>query len=315
MMEDIDSKSGQDWTEVRVDCLKDAVESLESWLFDAGALSVTSVDRIRDEQLDHAVLEPQPGEVRLWNEVTLVGLFAQGADPVQVRDALAVAAREAELVIPDYRVDRLQEQVWERTWMDTFQPMRFGHRLWICPRQTEPMDPDAVTLWLDPGMAFGTGTHATTAQCLDWLGDQTEQSLTPLHGKTVIDFGCGSGVLAIAALLLGAEHAWAVDIDEQALLATRENAQINQTDAHLSVGQPFILDKVQADVLLANILFQPLMDLADVFAERVIKGGSLVMSGILESQMEPLRMRYNAAFEFAAGSASDGWGLMIATRR
>lgn len=313
--EGVSELSQQDWIEVAVDCHKGAVDGLEAWLFEAGALSVTSRDSITDEQLEHAVLEPAPGEVRLWNEVTLTGLFAQGADVEHVRDALAIAATTSGLAQPLYRLDRLQDQVWERTWMDSFKPMRFGHRLWICPTETEPMDQDAVTLWLDPGMAFGTGTHATTAQCLTWMGEQTQHDLTPLRGKSVIDFGCGSGVLSIAALLLGAEHAWAVDIDEQALLASSDNALTNSVAARLSVGQPSILDGVTADILLANILFQPLMELADVFAERVVAGGYLVMSGILESQMKPLRMRYNDAFDFAAGGASDGWALMIATRR
>ena len=315
MSDATDVASEKDWIEVSLDCHKDAVEDLEDWLFEAGALSVTARDSILDEQLEHAVLEPAPGEVRLWNEVTLVGLFPQSAETTHVRDALSLAATVANITPPEYSLERLQDQVWERTWMDTFKPMRFGHRLWICPTQTEPVDPEAITLWLDPGMAFGTGTHATTAQCLSWLGEKTDTDLTPFTGKKVIDFGCGSGVLSIAALLLGASRAWAVDIDDQALIATRENAQANGVLALLDIGQAEILDGVKADVMLANILFQPLMELADVFAEKVVKGGSLVMSGILESQIEPLRMRYNNNFEFTARSASDGWALMIATRR
>lgn len=310
------SKSAEnDWLEVSIGSTRASVESFEEWLFEAGALSVTLRDGVDDEHLSHAILEPDPGEVRLWDEVTLVGLFAQGSSEREVHEALGQAAKLTGVKKSDYRVKRLQDQVWERTWMDTFKPMRFGHRLWICPTQSEPVEADHVTIRLDPGMAFGTGTHATTAQCLQWLGEQTETDLRPLLGKTVIDYGCGSGVLAIATLLLGATRAWAVDIDQQALLATHENADINGVSERVSIGVPDILDNVKADIVMANILFQPLMDLADTMSELVADGGYLVMSGILEEQMEPLRMRYNSSFNFAAGRASDGWALMSAIRR
>ena len=305
-----------DWLEVNVDGARELAETLEQWLFDAGALSVTLRDSVDDDQLSHAVLEPVPGEVRLWADVTLVGLFAQASTESEVEAALkATASASGVKPIPAYRMRRLPDQIWERAWMDSFKPMRFGHRLWICPTQTQPIDEHAITLKLDPGLAFGTGTHATTAQCLDWLGAQTANDLQPLAGKTVIDYGCGSGVLAIAALLLGADHAWAVDIDEQALQATQENASINGVSDRLSIGQPEILSNVAADIVLANILFQPLMLLADNLSMRVVSSGSLVMSGILEEQMKPLRMRYNENFLFAKGQCSDGWALMSATRR
>ena len=303
------------WLEVRINGHKDDAEKLEAWLFEAGALSVTLADSVDDESLEHAVLEPVPGEVRLWEATTLVGLFAQGSHEVQLHMALQNAAEVCGLSAPEYRIGVLQDQVWERTWMDTFKPMRFGHKLWICPTHAEVPDPDAVTLRLDPGMAFGTGTHATTAQCLQWLGLQTEHSVKPLEGKTVIDYGCGSGVLAIATLLLGASHCWAVDIDEQALQATRENARINHVDAHLHVAQPESLDQINADIVLANILFQPLIQLADTMAEKVRPGGSLVMSGILEEQMQPLRQRYARDFQFLEERSTDGWALMSAIRR
>lgn len=308
--------SNDHWLEVSVDTAKSSVESLEQWLFDAGALSVTLCDSIDDEHLAHAVLEPVPGEVRLWDAVTLVGLFAQGISQVQVENALHLAAKATGIpTLPSYRVRPLQDKVWERTWMDTFKPMRFGHNLWICPTETEAVEQAAVTLRLDPGLAFGTGTHATTAQCLEWLGEKTESDLQPLSGKTVMDYGCGSGVLAIAALLLGAEKAWAVDIDEQALQAAAANALTNGVSERLCVGQPEVLANHTADIVLANILFQPLMGLADTMARVINSGGSLVMSGILEEQMEPLRMRYNDAFRFTAGRSSDGWALMTAIRR
>lgn len=305
-----------EWLEITVQSDKDTADQLEDWLFEAGALSVTFRDSHEDDgDLAHAVLEPVPGEVRLWEQVTLVGLFARDTHPEELRDALHLSAAIHEQVLPVYELAGLADREWERTWMDTFKPMRFGERFWICPTEYLAPDKDAINLKLDPGLAFGTGTHATTAQCLSWLGLQTAQSLTPLAGRTVIDYGCGSGVLAIAALLLGALKVWAVDIDEQALLSTRENAKQNGVSEPLLVGQPALVDGVQVDIVFANILFKPLMDLADIMASAVKPGGHLILSGILEDQMEPLRLRYNQHFEFAPGQAIGGWALMTATRR
>lgn len=304
-----------DWQEVTVRAEKSDVEQLEQWLFESGALSVTLRDSHSDDDLTHAVLEPVPGEVRLWEQVTLVGLYAHETTPEQLHNALLLSAAIHELALPEYQLDALADREWERTWMDTFKPMRFGERFWICPTRQEPPDSDAINLRLDPGLAFGTGTHATTAQCLEWLGAQTARSLSPLSSRTVIDYGCGSGVLAIAALLLGASRAWAVDIDDQALLSTRENALHNGVAERLEIGQPDLVGDVVADIVLANILFKPLMGLADVMASTVKPGGCLILSGILEDQMEALQLRYNQYFEFAPGQATDGWALMTATRR
>ena len=304
-----------DWIEVTAQCTRHQADTLEAWLFESGALSVTLKDSLDDEHLEHAVLEPVPGEVRLWNDVTLVGLFAQDNSEQQVHEALNTAAKASALEVPTYHLAPLQDQVWERSWMESFKPMQFGHRLWICPTHDDPVDPQAITLRLDPGMAFGTGTHATTAQCLRWLGGQMTDTLQPLAGKTVIDYGCGSGVLAITALLLGASHAWAVDIDEQAVKATHDNAAANGVADRLSVGQPDITEGVIVDVLMANILFKPLMELAGAMAQRLCSGGTLVMSGILEDQIPPLRSQYTTDFQFSADNNCDGWALMTAIRR
>ena len=305
----------EDWLEVTLQAKQQDVEALEDWLFESGALSVTLRDSEDDDDIAHAVLEPVPGEVRLWDEVTLVGLFAQDSTPEQVQNALYLAAAMTGLSVPVHRISKLGDREWERAWMDNFRPMQFGERLWICPTEQVAPDSEAITIRLDPGLAFGTGTHATTAQCLAWMGDKTNKSLTPFKGQSVIDYGCGSGVLAIAALMLGAGEAWAVDIDEQAILATRTNAAQNNVVENIRVGQPDILGAVQVDVLLANILFKPLMSLADDLAQKVKPGGSLVLSGILEEQMEPLRLRYNDNFEFAQNQVQDGWALMTAVRR
>lgn len=304
-----------DWLEVSLRTHRDEVESFEDWLFAAGALSVTLRDSFDDEDLTHAVLEPVPGEVRLWEEVTLVGLFSQETTQPQLQNALYLSAAMSALAVPVHTVSTLGEREWERTWLDSFQPMQFGERLWICPTKHSVPDPEAVTIRLDPGLAFGTGTHATTAQCLAWMGAQTSQSITPFNEKTVIDYGCGSGVLAIAALMLGASEAWAVDIDDQALIATRSNADQNGVSSKIHVGQPAILGDFAADILLANILFKPLMELLEHLAACVKPGGALVLSGILEEQVEELTISYNKHFEFAPTQAQDGWALMSAVRR
>ncbi|MFK8075999.1 MAG: 50S ribosomal protein L11 methyltransferase [Granulosicoccus sp.] len=305
----------EDWLEVTLQAKQHDVDALEDWLFESGALSVTLRDSEDDDDIAHAVLEPVPGEVRLWDEVTLVGLFAQDATPEQVQNALYLAAAMTGMSVPVHRISQLGDREWERAWMDNFRPMQFGERLWICPTEQAVPDDTAVTIRLDPGLAFGTGTHATTAQCLAWMGDKTKESLTPFNGQSIVDYGCGSGVLAIAGLMLGASEAWAVDIDEQAILATRTNAAQNNVMENIKVGQPDILGAVQVDVLLANILFKPLMSLADNLARKVKPGGSLVLSGILEEQIEPLRLRYNDYFEFAQNQVQDGWALMTAVRR
>jgi len=304
-----------DWLEVTVRATREQVEALEGWFFDAGALSVTLKDSDDDDDLAHAVLEPVPGEVRLWESVTLVGLFSRTTSLETLQSALHLSAALSGAVVPRFSVSALGDREWQRTWMENFKPMQFGARFWICPTEQAVPDEQAITLRLDPGLAFGTGNHATTAQCLSWLGRHSEASLTPFSGQQVIDYGCGSGVLAIAALLLGATQAWAVDIDEQALLATRSNAEQNGVTDRLQVGQPALVATMSADILMANILFKPLMELADSLADKVKAGGRLLLSGILEEQMDPLRLRYNAHFKFEPSQIQDGWAMMTAIKR
>ncbi len=304
-----------EWLEVTLDTTREEVETLEDWLLEAGALSITLRDSHDDEDLAHAVLEPVPGEVRLWEELRLVGLFARETELDQLHDALYLAAATMGLSIPVFTVSRLQDREWERTWMDSFKPMQFGDHFWICPTEQSPPDSEAINLRLDPGMAFGTGTHATTAQCLAWMGQQTARTLRPMAGCRVIDYGCGSGVLAIAALLLGAEKAWAVDIDPQALTATRDNALQNGVLDQLEIGMPDLVTDISVELVLANILFKPLMELADTLAALVVPGGRLIVSGILSEQMVPLSERYGEHFDFEPGQARDGWALMTAIRR
>jgi ribosomal protein L11 methyltransferase len=245
--------------------------SVEEVLIRHGAQSVTFSDAG-----DVPVLEPGPGETPLWNNTRISGLFGPGVDVAgllaDLRSSLAVEQ------LPDHRLETLADRDWEREWLRDFGPMRFGRRLWVCPAGSEPDQSDAVIVRLDPGLAFGTGTHATTAMCLEWL-DTIE-----LQGRTMLDYGCGSGVLAIAALKLGCEHARAMDIDVQAITATVENAAQNSVREKLTVSNSHGDIEGQFDVVVANILAGPLVELAGSISERVRAGGRLALSGILSEQ-------------------------------
>lgn len=298
--------SADSWPEVRIATTVEHAEGVEAWLFAAGALAVT----LRDEH-DQAILEPAPGEVRLWEVLNLVGLFAQGMVDDDVHAALLKAAALYDYQPPLYSFSRLQDQAWTRAWMDAFEPMQFGPRLWVCPSHRDIPDPDAVTVKLDPGLAFGSGTHPTTAQCLQYLGMQRS-----LEGLSVVDYGCGSGILAVAAALLGATSVQAVDIDPQAIEATLSNAEANGVQDAIQTGQPSLLDGVVGcDLVLANILCEPLLQLAPRFAELVRTDGILVMSGVLVEQIDSLRLGYNQWFMFDQIESQDEWALLVARKR
>jgi ribosomal protein L11 methyltransferase len=269
----------------------------EDALLAAGAASITLEDAG-----DDPVLEPPPGSTPLWPHVRIKALFDVAADPHALRASF-----------PDATFEHVADRAWEREWLKDFRPMRFGRRLWICPGGQQPQlnqSADAPCLIeLDPGLAFGTGTHPTTALCLEWLDG------APLAGKFVVDYGCGSGVLAIAALKLGAAAVLAIDIDPQALLATRDNAERNQVADLLTVGGPAQAQPGPADVLLANILAEPLMELAPALAGRVTPGGYVVLSGLLRGQAEAVASRYAAWFDMRPATVRDDWALLYGLRR
>ncbi len=288
------------WRQISLTTPRENAEAVEDLLLQLGAVSVTLEDAA-----DAPVLEPLPGETPLWPEVQVLGLFEETTDPARV-DALL-----GERGLRGGRWMEVQDQDWERAWMDQFQPQRFGRRLWIVPSWLEAPQAEAVNILLDPGLAFGTGNHPTTALCLEWL-DGAE-----LAGKTVLDFGCGSGILAIAALKLGAIEALGVDIDPQALLATRDNAARNGIEAarlatmlpeDLPLERPF-------DVLLANILMGPLIELAPRLTGHVRPGGELVLSGLLAAQAEEVMGAYAAGFDFDPTRIRDGWARLSGRRR
>ena len=276
---------------------------LEALLLEAGASSVTLMDAE-----DQPVFQREPGATPLWGTSTLTGLFPLEQN---LKALLATLQFHPRVLNRDsLQLEPLQEQVWERTWMDNFAPKQFGKRLWICPSWQSPPDPEAVNILLDPGLAFGTGSHATTALCLRWL----EQA--NLRDKTVIDYGCGSGILAIAAALLGADKIHAVDNDPQAIAATVDNSLRNDLPVDkITAYLPEALPKLQADFLLANILAEPLHELADQFATLLKPEGKIVLSGILEEQTESLLARYERWFSLDKPATEDGWVRLSGSRR
>jgi ribosomal protein L11 methyltransferase len=296
-------------------------EPYEDALFELGALSVTLLDAA-----DDPVLEPAPGAMPLWPTIVVRAVFAADADADQLRAALASAqGLDPVLIAGKARFESVADRAWEREWLKDFKPMRFGQRLWVCPGGQRPdagtvgPDADVVLLELDPGLAFGTGTHATTALCLEWLDSgavTSNDGAEPwLAGADVIDYGCGSGILAIAALRLGARQAVAMDIDPQALLATRENAARNGVLERIRVTADREAGHAQADVLLANILAGPLVDLAPLLAARTHVGGRIALSGLLIEQADAVTAAYRPWFDIDLTRERDGWGLLTGCRR
>lgn len=276
---------------------------LERLLSEAGALCVTLGEAGGTE-----VYEPPPGETPLWESTRVSGLFEAGADLGRVLAALRRGLGSARL--PRHRIETLEGRDWSREWRRGLRPLRFGGRLWVCPAGCEPPRPGgARVVRLDPGLAFGSGTHPSTALCLEWLARHLPR------GAAVIDYGCGSGLLALAALRLGAARAWAVDVDPQARAASRANARRNGVAAELEVLAPEALPAVAADVLLANILVNPLVELAPALAPRVRPGGRLVLAGVLEAQAARVRAAYAGAFRFTRPARRGGWVRLAGRRR
>ncbi|QKZ02858.1 50S ribosomal protein L11 methyltransferase [Pseudomonas eucalypticola] len=290
------------WLQVRLAISPEQAETYEDALLEVGAVSVTFMDAE-----DQPIFEPELNTTPLWAHTHLLALFEADAEPASVFAHLELLTGA---VLPEHHAEVIEDQDWERTWMDNFHPMRFGQRLWIVPSWHAAPEPGAVNLLLDPGLAFGTGTHPTTALCLEWLDGQD------LKGRSVLDFGCGSGILAIAALLLGAEQAVGTDIDVQALEASRDNARRNGVaDAQFPLYLPQDLPQVQSDVLVANILAGPLVSLAPQLTGLVKPGGLLALSGILAEQGEEVAAAYAAAFDLDPIANRDGWVRISGRRR
>ncbi len=276
-------------------------DRVEEVLCRHGAVAVTLSDAG-----DEPVFEPAPGTTPLWSDMRMSALFSADADFSLLRADLRKTL--ATDTLPEIRVEPLADRVWEREWLKDFRPMRFGERLWVSPTGFDVADDDAIVVRLDPGLAFGTGTHATTALCLEWL-DRSD-----IEAKTLLDFGCGSGILAIAGLKLGARSVTAVDNDLQAITATRQNALSNEVEDRLvTTMQIDQLDEL-FDFVVANILAGTLVDQAEVICGHLKPDGGLALSGILAEQVPEVSAAYQRRVEFEAPTCRDGWACLTGTR-
>ncbi|AIA69278.1 ribosomal protein L11 methyltransferase [Pectobacterium atrosepticum SCRI1043] len=283
------------WIQLKINTSGKVAEQLGDTMIESGAVSVTFQDTH-----DTPVFEPLPGETRLWGDTDAIALYDAETD---MNAVIAMLEQEPLLGVGfKHKIEQLEDKDWEREWMDNFHPMQFGKRLWICPSWREIPDPSAVNVMLDPGLAFGTGTHPTTSLCLQWLDG------LDLEGKTIIDFGCGSGILAIAALKLGAARAIGIDIDPQAIQASRDNAQRNgvseRLELYLPKDQPADLS---ADVVVANILAGPLRELAPLISDLPKAGGHLGLSGVLSTQADGVAEAYADKFTLDPVAEREEW--------
>lgn len=278
------------WIQLKINTTSDLAEPISELLEESGALSVTFQDTY-----DTPVYEPLPGETKLWGNTDVIGLYDAQTDLDELKAILNLDQYS-------YKFEQLEDKDWEREWMDNFHPMQFGQRLWICPSWRPVPDPNAINVMLDPGLAFGTGTHPTTALCLKWLDS------LDLKNKLVIDYGCGSGILAIAALKLGAKRVIGIDIDPQAIQASRDNAERNNVnhDIELYLTKD-IPDNLQADVLVANILAGPLKELEPNINSLIKPAGLLGLSGILTSQSQSVCTAYQPHFDLDPVAEQEEW--------
>ncbi|HWV15740.1 MAG TPA: 50S ribosomal protein L11 methyltransferase [Cellvibrio sp.] len=289
------------WLQLKIITPRKLVERLEDALLESGAVSVTLQDNA-----DQPIFEPGLGETPLWDTVRITGLYDA---EINIAEATATATQAFADNLPEHSWELLEDKDWEREWMSNYQAIRCGERLWICPSWQQPPEPDKVNLMLDPGLAFGTGTHPTTFMCMQWIDQQD------FTGLEIVDYGCGSGILGIATLLMGAKKVIGVDIDPQALLATTENAKRNKLPADaMPVYLPPRCPKVQADVMLANILAGPLAELAPTLSGLTKPGGKICLSGILAVQAESVMAAYSQWFDFDPLAQQEEWVRLTATK-
>lgn len=289
------------WIQLTVHSSAHQADAVADLLEKFGALAVTFSD-----SADQPIFEPALGTTPLWQQTTITGLFTLDAD-------LRVVLKSIRQLYPDglppYSQHTLEDQDWERTCLDQFHAMRYGQRLWVVPSWQVAPDPTATNILLDPGLAFGTGTHPTTALCLEWLESY------PLGAQmTLLDFGCGSGILAIAAVKLGVARASAVDIDPQALTASKQNADNNACLDKITLYYPNQLPAGVFNIVMANILAEPLLQLAEDLAAKVCAGGAIVLSGILKNQAQQVYDRYSLWFELDPIARKDDWVRISGTK-
>ena len=294
------------WQQLRVRVRSDQIEPLEQLILDYGGLSISYLDAD-----DQPVFQKEPGSTQLWDLVDLVCLFEKEIN----LDKLLLLLQQHPAIEDkeSLTLKTLEDQVWERSWMSDFKAMQFGERLWVCPSWQKPPEPNAVNIMLDPGLAFGSGSHATTSMCLQWLEKNIRDDIK------VIDYGCGSGILAIAAALLGAAQVIAVDNDPQAITATIENAKRNNIPK--GVIETYLPDQLPdnpagllSDILVANILAEPLMQLAEDLSHLVKPQGQIALSGLLAEQADGLLEHYGFWFEMDKAVMSEEWARLSGTR-
>jgi ribosomal protein L11 methyltransferase len=289
------------WLQLIIPTNNAEADKLSDALMEKGAVSVT----LQDMQ-DEPMLEPAVGTTPMWSQTRAVGLFEANIDLAKI---IIQLEQQLRIKIPEWKGEPLEDKDWVRAWMDDFKPMQFGNKLWVVPSTFEPPQPNDINIILDPGLAFGTGTHPTTSMCLEWL------DANPPSEKDVIDFGCGSGILAIGAILLGAKSAEAIDIDPQALIATRDNAEKNNVSENIKTYLPNEFPNQPTPLLLANILASPLIELAAYFADLTLPQGHIVLSGILAEQAEKVLEAYKENFEIEVWKQQGDWICLAGIRK
>lgn len=295
------------WLQIHITVDQAQVDYTETLLSSLGAVSVTLDDAENQE-----LLEPLPGETPLWNKVIVTGIYAQEDDEEIDVTALETFIKTQMPEAP-LRSEFMEDQEWERTWMDAYEPIQIAEKYWIVPQWMEAPEPDAVNIKLDPGLAFGTGNHASTFLCLQWLGK------TDVKDKIVIDYGCGSGILGVAALLLGAKKVYATDIDPQAVHATQQNAELNGVLDNLYVGLPEEFNETfknqKADVFVANILASPLMALAPEFSTLIKSEGEFALAGVIKEQVDDVSAIYSEFFDILDVEEREEYWCRISGKR
>ncbi len=286
------------WLQRLTDTHRDNAPAIEDALLEAGAVSVTLTEHIPPGNTEKPILEPKLGETLLWEKTQVIGFFDAGCNTNTIDQQLSPHLSEQ----CASRWEQLEDKDWEREWMQNYQPIQCAESLWICPSWITPPDPNAINVMLDPGLAFGTGTHPTTFLCMQWLAEQ------PLQQQEVIDYGCGSGILGVTALLLGAKQATGIDIDPQALLASHENTQRNGLNPALfPVFLPESAPPATMDIVVANILAAPLVDLAEHILALLKPGGKLCLSGILVEQAQDVINAYSHNIDFNPTTTKEEW--------
>ena len=290
------------WHQISVITDENTEPQLADFFSHLGAVSVTYMDAE-----DEPVYEPAIGETKIWSNTQVIALYELDSDPDQIKNKIYAHFKDSHL--QNWLYEAVDDQEWERAWMEYYKPMKFADRLWVCPTDQEQHEPGTVCLTLDPGLAFGTGTHPTTALCLEWLASHD------LTHKTVIDYGCGSGILAVASVLLDAEIAYGVDIDPQAITATESNAAKNQVESKIHCYLPEQFTPFQADIVLANILAKPLIEMSEHICALVKTGGQLVLSGILFEQAEDVINTYQKYIIFNPLVQQEDWIRLDGVKR